>query len=119
MSHSSLAGAPLARVNLKLGDLGHSIPRHSAHRADHHWCRYWEVDDDVAIDTGAKLPYRIEVVGVTCEPGLAVARGIWRQVGSAYQDQDGKDQDGELSGSVCASAAGRGSAVHSLFLRLG
>ena len=26
-----------------------------------------------------KVPYRIEVVGVTCDPGLAVARGIWRK----------------------------------------
>ena len=24
-----------------------------------------------------KMPYRIELVGVTCDPGLAVARGIW------------------------------------------
>jgi hypothetical protein len=25
-------------------------------------------------------PYRVEVVGVTCDPALAVARGVWRRV---------------------------------------
>lgn len=29
---------------------------------------------------GGKLPYRIELVGVTCDAGLAVARGIWRKI---------------------------------------
>lgn len=38
--------------------------------------RYWEVDDSQP-PTTPKLPYRIELVGVTCDPGLAVARGIW------------------------------------------
>lgn len=38
--------------------------------------RYWEVDDCQPPAT-PKLPYRIELVGVTCDPGLAVARGIW------------------------------------------
>lgn len=38
--------------------------------------RYWEVDD-CQPPTTPKLPYRIELVGVTCDPGLAVARGIW------------------------------------------
>ena len=47
-------------------------------------CRYWEVDEKIDIDTGSKVPYRIEIVGVTCDPGLAVARGIWRQVGSEH-----------------------------------
>ena len=28
------------------------------------------------------LPYRVEVVGVTCDPGLAVARGVWRRLRS-------------------------------------
>ena len=42
-------------------------------------CRYWEVDDTVSPDDN-KVPYRLEVVGVTCDPGLAVARGIWRKV---------------------------------------
>ena len=26
------------------------------------------------------MPYRIELVGVTCDTGLAVARGIWRKI---------------------------------------
>jgi hypothetical protein len=26
------------------------------------------------------LPYRVEVVGTTCDPALAVARGVWRRV---------------------------------------
>ena len=38
--------------------------------------RYWEVDDSQP-PAAPKLPYRIELVGVTCDPGLAVARGIW------------------------------------------
>ena len=41
-------------------------------------CRYWEVDSSVGADE-QKVPYRIEVVGVTCDAGLAVARGIWRK----------------------------------------
>ncbi len=28
----------------------------------------------------AKRPYRIEFVGVTCDAGLAVARGVWRKL---------------------------------------
>ncbi len=44
-----------------------------------HRRRYWEVDDTVSPDEN-KVPYRLEVVGVTCDPGLAVARGIWRKV---------------------------------------
>lgn len=28
----------------------------------------------------AKLPYRIELIGVTCNASLAVARGIWRKL---------------------------------------
>jgi hypothetical protein len=27
-----------------------------------------------------KRPYRIELVGVTCDPQLAVARGFWRKL---------------------------------------
>lgn len=27
-----------------------------------------------------RRPYRIEMVGVTCDAGLAVARGIWRKL---------------------------------------
>lgn len=42
--------------------------------------RYWEVDEESTIDTSTKVPYRIELVGVTCDPGLAVARGIWRKI---------------------------------------
>ena len=42
--------------------------------------RYFQVDDGIDIEAGRKVPYRIEIVGVTCDPGLAVARGIWRQV---------------------------------------
>lgn len=42
-------------------------------------CRYWEVDEGSQLCTEAAVPYRIEVVGVTCDPGLAVARGIWRK----------------------------------------
>jgi len=38
--------------------------------------RYWEVDDGQPM-VAPKMPYRIELVGVTCDPGLAVARGIW------------------------------------------
>lgn len=43
-------------------------------------CRYWEIDEDCPIDTSKKIPYRVEFVGVTCDPGLAVARGIWRKI---------------------------------------
>ncbi len=46
--------------------------------------RYWEVDDTVGADEN-KVPYRLEVVGVTCDPGLAVARGIWRKVRDLIQ----------------------------------
>lgn len=42
--------------------------------------RYWEIDDESSIDISKKTPYRIELVGVTCDPGLAVARGIWRKI---------------------------------------
>ena len=38
------------------------------------------MDDDTTIDLSKKVPYRIELVGVTCDPGLAVARGIWRKI---------------------------------------
>jgi len=31
---------------------------------------------------GSHLPYRVEVVGVTCDPSLAVARGVWRRLRS-------------------------------------
>jgi hypothetical protein len=31
------------------------------------------------VDPGTRSPYKVEIVGVTCDPGLAVARGIWRQ----------------------------------------
>lgn len=31
---------------------------------------------------GPRLPYRIELLGVTCDPGLAVARGMWRRLRS-------------------------------------
>lgn len=48
------------------------------HLAGH--CRYWEADEDSPVEKGSKVPYRVEIVGVTCDPGLAVARGIWRQV---------------------------------------
>jgi hypothetical protein len=41
--------------------------------------RYFEVDNESPVDPGTRLPYRVEMVGVTCDPGLAVARGIWRQ----------------------------------------
>ena len=37
------------------------------------------MDEGVGPDE-SKVPYRLEVVGVTCDPGLAVARGIWRKV---------------------------------------
>ena len=45
-----------------------------------HGCRYWEIDDSSPIDVSQKMPYRIELVGVTCDTGLAVARGIWRKI---------------------------------------
>ncbi len=38
------------------------------------------MDEHSPVEKGSKVPYRVEVVGVTCDPGLAVARGIWRQV---------------------------------------
>lgn len=41
--------------------------------------RYFEVDDESPVDPGTRSPYKVEIVGVTCDPGLAVARGIWRQ----------------------------------------
>lgn len=47
--------------------------------------RYWErctVDEvpECSRSTGPRWPYRIEIVGCTCDPGLAVARGLWRCV---------------------------------------
>lgn len=44
--------------------------------------RYFDIDDKSPVEPGSKVPYRVEMVGVTCDPGLAVARGIWRQVPS-------------------------------------
>jgi len=41
---------------------------------------YWETDETMDSEIEGKLPYRIEVVGVTCDPGLAVARGVWRRI---------------------------------------
>jgi hypothetical protein len=41
--------------------------------------RYWEIDHKAAM-AEVKRPYRIELVGVTCDAGLAVARGIWRKL---------------------------------------
>ena len=41
--------------------------------------RYWEIDDSNKVNLSQKIPYRIELVGVTCDTGLAVARGIWRE----------------------------------------
>jgi hypothetical protein len=41
--------------------------------------RYFEVDDESPVDMGTRSAYKVEIVGVTCDPGLAVARGIWRQ----------------------------------------
>ena len=41
---------------------------------------YWEIDPENPISTDNKRPYRIELVGVTCDAGLAVARGIWRKL---------------------------------------
>ena len=43
--------------------------------------RYWEVDP-CAPPKQAPRAYRIELVGVTCDPGLAVARGVWRKLRS-------------------------------------
>lgn len=33
---------------------------------------YWEIDPDTPITKGTKIPYRIEFVGVTCDPGICV-----------------------------------------------
>ena len=43
-------------------------------------CRYWEVDLSDSTDCLTHKPYRIEMIGVTCDPGLAVARGVWRKL---------------------------------------
>ena len=40
---------------------------------------YWTVAGDAP---PGRLPYRVEVVGVTCDPALAVARGVWRRLRS-------------------------------------
>ena len=45
-------------------------------------CRYWETDSESTCSRD-KRPYRIELVGVTCDAGLAVARGVWRRLRSA------------------------------------
>ena len=42
--------------------------------------RYWEIDRSNKDNISQKIPYRIELVGVTCDTGLAVARGIWRKI---------------------------------------
>lgn len=44
--------------------------------------RYWEIDETSDADVSQKRPYRIELMGVTCDTGLAVARGIWRKIRS-------------------------------------
>mmetsp|Transcript_17981 Transcript_17981/g.50302 ORF Transcript_17981/g.50302 Transcript_17981/m.50302 type:complete len:504 (+) Transcript_17981:1941-3452(+) len=49
--------------------------------------RYWDplpsAEQRTFLDTHPKrVPYRIELVGVTCDPGLAVARGLWRYLTS-------------------------------------
>ena len=44
------------------------------------WCRYWEVDPTDCETCQSHKPYRVEVIGVTCDPGLAVARGVWRKL---------------------------------------
>ena len=31
--------------------------------------KYWEIDHSAPVKPGSKLPYRIELVGVTCDPG--------------------------------------------------
>ncbi|CAL8471980.1 g11522 [Coccomyxa elongata] len=41
--------------------------------------RYWDRDECAEVEE-AKRPYRIEFVGVTCDAGLAVARGVWRKL---------------------------------------
>jgi len=43
-------------------------------------CRYWEVDPTDCKTCQSHKPYRVEVIGVTCDPGLAVARGVWRKL---------------------------------------
>ncbi len=43
-------------------------------------CRYWEVEPTDCETCQHHKPYRIEVIGVTCDPGLAVARGVWRKL---------------------------------------
>lgn len=42
--------------------------------------QYWEVDPTNSETCQHHKPYRIEVIGVTCDPGLAVARGVWRKL---------------------------------------
>ena len=52
-------------------------------RAFERTCRYWEIDREGQCALN-KRPYRIELVGVTCDAGLAVARGVWRKLRSAF-----------------------------------
>lgn len=42
--------------------------------------QYWEVEPTDCETCQSHKPYRIEVIGVTCDPGLAVARGVWRKL---------------------------------------
>ncbi|CAD7696114.1 unnamed protein product [Ostreobium quekettii] len=49
--------------------------------ADGNFCEeYWKVCEGAPVDPKDRLPYRIELVGVTCDPALAVGRGIWRKL---------------------------------------
>lgn len=32
--------------------------------------KYWEIDPDRPVAPGSKIPYRIELIGVTCDPGM-------------------------------------------------
>lgn len=41
---------------------------------------YWQRDAPAAAPPGGRPPYRIELVGVACDPALAVARGVWRRL---------------------------------------
>ena len=57
------------------------LDKHAYSHNHHVQCRYWEIDPCQPKKDRSKVkPYIVEMVCVTCDPGLAVARGIWRKI---------------------------------------
>ena len=64
---------------------------------------YWEIDPDTPVEPGSKVPYRIEFVGVMCDPGrdCHLSSGFdaatsqlwpWREAYGGRSEQEGEFQ---------------------------